>query len=39
MEERRGEFVHPLAHTPRAGSREIRMRPPRSFPAVRGKEE
>lgn len=38
MEERQKMWVHPFLQEPKAGEREIRMRPGRMLPIARGKE-
>ena len=38
MEKRHGSWRHPFLCEQRAGDREIRMRPGKSLPVVRGKE-
>lgn len=39
MEQRQGIFVHPFLYEPKAGEREIRMRPGKSAPIMRGRED
>lgn len=39
MKKRQGIFVHPFLCEPKAGEREIRMRPGKSALIMRGKEE
>lgn len=38
MEKRQSMWLHPLMTEPRAGEREIRMRPGKVLPLMRGKE-
>ncbi len=39
MKERHGAWVHPFLLEPRAGDREIRMRPGKTTPIARGRNE
>ena len=39
MEKRQSVFVHPFLYEPRAGEREIRMRPGKTVPIMRGRED
>ena len=39
MDGRNQVFMHPLLYAPKAGEREIRMRPGKTLPLVRGREK